>query len=94
MNTQTAAVQAVKKGKFQKIRVNLRNHWQLYILLVLPIIYTFTFKYRPMYGILIAFKQFNMKLGITASPWIPGINGSATSSALRSCRVFWATRSA
>lgn len=45
------------------------NHWQLYLLLALPVLYTFIFKYVPMYGITIAFKQFNLRLGITASPW-------------------------
>ncbi|MDL2232287.1 ABC transporter permease subunit [Ruminococcaceae bacterium OttesenSCG-928-L11] len=47
-----------------------RNHWQLYILLVLPIIYIFIFKYMPMYGIQIAFKQYNLSLGITGSEWV------------------------
>ncbi len=69
MKQAAVTVTRVKKSKFQKVLVNFRNHWRLYILLILPVIYTFTFKYRPMYGILIAFKQFNMRLGITASPW-------------------------
>lgn len=68
-NQMAALTQVRKKSKLKKVGVNLRNHWQLYLLLILPILYAFTFKYRPMYGILIAFKQFNMRLGITASPW-------------------------
>lgn len=34
------------------------------------IIFLFIFAYIPMYGILIAFKEYNMFLGINASPWV------------------------
>ncbi|MGG4032468.1 ABC transporter permease subunit [Paenibacillus cisolokensis] len=47
-----------------------RRHWQLYALLVLPVIYFAVFKYGPMYGIVIAFKDFNFFEGITGSKWI------------------------
>lgn len=35
----------------------LINNWQLYCMLLLPIIYYVLMKYMPMYGTLIAFKK-------------------------------------
>jgi putative aldouronate transport system permease protein len=57
-----------KKERSSRYR-SFINHWQLYILLILPIFYVFVFKYLPMYGIQIAFKQYNLSLGIKGSPW-------------------------
>lgn len=48
----------------------LRRYWQLYALLVLPLTYFIIFKYGPMYGIQIAFKDFNFFQGIQGSEWI------------------------
>ncbi len=42
----------------------------LYIMLIPCVVYFFIFNYIPMYGVLIAFKDFNFKLGILGSPWI------------------------
>lgn len=50
--------------------VYLRRYWQLYALLVLPLFYFIVFKYGPMYGIQIAFKEFNFFQGINGSEWI------------------------
>lgn len=52
----------------------LRRYWQLYALLVLPVSYFIIFKYGPMYGIIIAFKDFNFFQGIGGSEWI-GFDG-------------------
>ncbi|HML49388.1 MAG TPA: sugar ABC transporter permease, partial [Clostridia bacterium] len=42
---------------------------QLYLLLLVPVVYVFTFNYIPMYGVTIAFKKYSMRLGIIGSPW-------------------------
>lgn len=42
----------------------------LYIMLIPAIIYFIIFNYAPMYGILIAFKDFSFKKGIWGSDWI------------------------
>ncbi|WP_099519306.1 ABC transporter permease subunit [Paenibacillus sp. BIHB 4019] len=52
------------------MRVYLRRYWQLYMLLILPVTYFLVFKYGPMYGIIIAFKDFNFFQGINGSEWI------------------------
>lgn len=48
----------------------LNRYWQLYAMLLLPIAYFLVFKYGPMYGVTIAFKDFNLFQGINKSPWI------------------------
>ncbi|MCS7459119.1 ABC transporter permease subunit [Paenibacillus doosanensis] len=50
--------------------VYLNRYWQLYAMLLLPIAYFLVFKYGPMYGVTIAFKDFNLFQGINKSPWI------------------------
>jgi len=50
--------------------VYFRRYWQLYALLLLPMAYFLIFRYGPMYGTQIAFKDFNFFQGISGSPWI------------------------
>ncbi|UQZ80908.1 putative multiple-sugar transport system permease YteP [Paenibacillus konkukensis] len=47
----------------------IRRHWQFYLLILLPLLYLITFKYVPMFGALIAFKEYNVIKGILGSPW-------------------------
>lgn len=44
--------------------------WQLYVLLAPAVIYILVFKYWPMYGVQIAFKNYNPVDGFTDSPWV------------------------
>jgi ABC-type polysaccharide transport system permease subunit len=48
----------------------IRRNWQLYLVITLPVVYIVIFHYVPMYGILIAFKDFSPTKGILRSPWI------------------------
>ncbi|MEK3989711.1 MULTISPECIES: ABC transporter permease subunit [Robertmurraya] len=57
----------VKKGlKLKKILTN----YQLYLFLLPALIYFIVFHYVPMYGVLIAFKDFVATKGIMGSPWV------------------------
>ncbi len=47
----------------------LKNHWQLYIMILPPLILLLIFAYGPMYGVMIAFKNYKATLGIWGSPW-------------------------
>lgn len=51
------------------IRRIKRDKW-LYILMIPGILMTLIFKYFPMYGAIIAFKNYNPMLGILKSPWV------------------------
>lgn len=48
----------------------IARHWQLYLFLLLPVIYLLIFHYYPMLGVQIAFKKYSSKLGIWGSPWV------------------------
>ena len=52
------------------LRRDMQRNWSLYILAVPVIIYFLLFSYRPMYGALIAFKDFSPGRGFAGSPWI------------------------
>lgn len=58
--------QVIKKSKWRAI---LRNY-ELYIFLLPALAYIAIFMYAPMYGILMAFKDYNMAKGVMASPWV------------------------
>ncbi|MBE7054758.1 MAG: sugar ABC transporter permease [Ruminococcaceae bacterium] len=46
------------------------NQWQLYLFLAVPLAFILIFSYWPMLGIQLAFKRFDINLGMWESPWI------------------------
>lgn len=56
--------------KKSAIGVYLKNNYQLYLMLLLPCLYLLLFKYKPMLGIIVAFKDYNIFKGVMDSPWI------------------------
>lgn len=74
MNSAKNAKARVKQNNFmvrqKKFWKDVLKSWQLYLLFLLPLLYILIFKYYPMYGASIAFKNFNPALGITDSPWV------------------------
>ncbi len=48
----------------------IRRVWQLYLLIALPFAYLLIFKYVPMYGAQIAFRDFSVSEGIWRSRWV------------------------
>ncbi|PPA71710.1 ABC transporter permease [Jeotgalibacillus proteolyticus] len=65
--------QPPKKEKKSKIKQQLKyikNNYILYLLILPAIILTIIFKYIPMYGALIAFKDFSPMKGILGSEWV------------------------
>lgn len=47
-----------------------KSHWQLYLLVSLPLLQIIIFSYIPMYGITLAFKDYNIFKGIFGSEWV------------------------
>lgn len=74
---------AVKEKK--NVKTYLKNTWQLYAMLIIPVVYMILFKYKPMLGVVVAFKKFNVFQGIWNSPWI----GLANFQEAFSSRDFW-----
>lgn len=54
----------------KQIRKRYGRWWQLYVFLLIPVIYIVLFKYVPMLGIQMAFRRFTFKGGIWNSPWV------------------------
>lgn len=52
---------------------SILTHWQLYVMLLLPILYLIIFCYYPMTSVQIAFKKYSARLGVWDSPWV-GMN--------------------
>lgn len=48
----------------------IAENWQMYLFLLIPVIWLIIFKYYPMYGASIAFRKFRIRDGITGSEWV------------------------
>ncbi len=66
IGTREGIKQKRRRTKWRKVLQN----WQLYLFLLPAVVYFFVFHYIPMYGVQIAFKEFNPSLGIWGSPWV------------------------
>ncbi len=50
--------------------IYLRRNYQYYLMLLPALAFYCIFKYVPMYGVLIAFKDYNFMAGVMKSPWV------------------------
>ncbi len=62
------AVPAKRPGR--PLGQRLLDNGQLYVLLLIPVVLTVVYKYIPMYGIQIAFRDFDPNLGFVESQWV------------------------
>ena len=60
----------VLRNEHGRIWSILRSNVQIYILLLPTALYFLIFKYGPMYGLQMAFRNYNTGLGIMNSPWV------------------------
>ena len=72
MNKPLSAKEKVPfKQRAHNTMVYLRQHWQLYLIFMLPaFVLTIIFRYIPMGGVLIAFQDYNPFRGILGSEWV------------------------
>ena len=59
-----------RKGIWYRWKKMLKRDWHLILLCVPALIFIFIFDYGPMYGIQIAFKDYNSRKGIWGSEWV------------------------
>ena len=59
-----------RRGFMEKAKFEILQNWGLYLLLLPTLLYVIIFHYGPMYGVLIAFKDFSAGLGIMGSKWV------------------------
>ena len=58
------------KKYFARLVSDICRDWQLYLLLSGLIVWYLLFVYKPIYGLQIAFKDYNIVKGIQESPWV------------------------
>ena len=64
---------SVQTDRFKKRRSFLRRvkKHKLHLMMIIPVILWYLlFKYGPLYGVTLAFKEFQMLKGISGSPWV------------------------
>lgn len=75
----STAIQAEKKGKSADKKITapkkplgkrILQNWQLYVMLIIPVVITIIYKYIPMYGIQIAFRDYKASKGFMGSTWV------------------------
>lgn len=67
---QPARLEPIRRGTWAYAAKRLKESWQWYVLLAPAVIYLIIFDYGPMYGQLIAFKDYKASKGILGSPWV------------------------
>ena len=74
-----------------RLKKEIARNWILYLMLLPVVAYFIIFKYTPMYGITLAFKEFYAKKGIIGSPWIGLDNFERFLSAYNFKSLLWNT---
>lgn len=59
-----------KKSLWYRVGREFRMNWGLYLLVILPLAFLIIFKYIPIYGVQIAFRDFKIQHGITGSKFV------------------------
>lgn len=58
-----------KSIRHQSLKM-MKRRWQMYIFLLIPLVWLVVFKYLPMVGVQIAFRNYKIKYGIWNSEWV------------------------
>ena len=67
---QTNEALAPKAPFLKRLKNDIKRYYPLYALFIPVLLYYFIFYYKPMYGALIAFKDYEPTLGVMDSPWV------------------------
>lgn len=65
---QSQTLSALRKHKKPLLK-RMRKNWQMYLMMVPLVVFLLVFSYYPMYGIIIAFKNYLPSKGIMGSEW-------------------------
>lgn len=60
----------IKKINTQTLKKRIVTYRTLLFMMIVPMVYFVVFNYIPMYGVLLAFKDFRIVDGILGSPWV------------------------
>ncbi len=71
MGVQNIAIpQKAPRPKGGTLLHRIAGNWQLYVMLLIPVAITVVYKYIPMYGIQIAFRDYSASRGMFGSDWV------------------------
>ncbi|MBQ7097720.1 MAG: sugar ABC transporter permease [Clostridia bacterium] len=70
MSNKSYELNTVKRSKTKRFMIELYKQRHLHMMVIPAIVFFFIFSYIPMYGIIIAFKDYNFVDGIWGSPWV------------------------
>ena len=62
--------QAMARRHKKSLWVRIRKYWQIYLLILPALLVLLYFRYYPMYGVQIAFRDYKIVKGITGSKWV------------------------
>lgn len=65
-----AAGKSVAVVRTKTLGQRMLDNWQLYAMLLVPVVLTIVYKYWPMYGIQIAFRDYRASRGMWGSEWV------------------------
>lgn len=65
-----AAASSIVIKNRKSLQRRMADHWQLYVMLLIPLVLTIIYKYYPMYGIQIAFRDYKANRGMWGSEWV------------------------
>ncbi len=65
-----STVKISKKMRHAKQWNYIKRHKSLYLMMLVPLIFVLIWNYWPMYGVIIAFKDYSPAYGIWGSPWV------------------------
>ena len=60
---------AAPNNALRRTANGIAAHWQIYLIILLPVIWYIVFAYLPMGGLQLAFKKYMPRKGIWGSPW-------------------------
>ena len=68
--TKTAVAGPAPQPGGKSLKKRIMDNWQLYLMLLVPVVLTIVYKYIPMYGIQIAFRDYKASRGFMGSEWV------------------------
>ena len=65
-----STLQKTARPKGKTLGRRIIENWQLYVMLIIPVVITIVYKYIPMYGIQIAFRDYKPARGFFGSEFV------------------------
>ncbi len=68
--SEPSAPRAILRDWRMRLNREMQLNWQLYVMILPVLVGFFLFRFYPLYGLQIAFKDYNIVAGVQGSPWV------------------------